>query len=110
MPAPDQPIIVNRAEQRIVILHGWCGDPATGAACRVMSVTVDGTAAHRVLSGIERPDLVAFFHQEGYLYSGFYLSFASASLGPGPHRLTFDVATADGAVGESDRAVTLDVR
>ena len=71
-----------------LLVAGWVYDPQTGTSLKSVTIYVDGLAQGTVTPGIPRPDVVSYYGNPAYLYTGYEASYSVAGLSAGAHTAT----------------------
>jgi peptidoglycan/LPS O-acetylase OafA/YrhL len=90
-------------------VDGWAVDAPARLPALAIFVTVDGRTDVQATYGLARPDVAQGF-KLGFDGVGYQASIPSEDLGPGQHRLSLKIVSADGKrYYQSDSQVTVDV-
>jgi hypothetical protein len=76
-----------------VIANGWAVDPEMGAPITRVDIMVNGNDVGDATLGGQRPDVATAYSRPDYHYSGWDVSWSTASLSPGTH--TFALRAVD---------------
>jgi hypothetical protein len=89
----------------VVVLSGWAANRAHDRPADAVLVVAGGKVVARSRPSIERPDVAAFFHQQGLHTAGFYAEFNLRDLHGGAvaYAVVGDQATRIGAATASPR-------
>jgi len=92
----SSPLVINSSEQKTITITGWAVDKQANDVAFAVFITIDGRIDIPVLYGLDREDVVNYFKNPNYRFSGYIATFSSSVLSEGAHTVSLKIVSKDG--------------